>query len=41
MQQHEQSTVDEQDVARFSKLSSSWWDEQGEMKVLHALNQLR
>ncbi|XP_023727112.1 ubiquinone biosynthesis O-methyltransferase, mitochondrial [Cryptotermes secundus] len=41
VQQHEQSTVDERDVAHFSKLSSGWWDEQGEMKALHALNKLR
>lgn len=41
VQRQEQSTADEREVAHFSRLASTWWDEQGGMKPLHALNKLR
>nr|CAD7195487.1 unnamed protein product [Timema douglasi] len=36
-----QSTVDEDDVGNYSKLSDRWWDEGGEMRALHTMNTLR
>ncbi|CAG2059650.1 unnamed protein product [Timema podura] len=36
-----QSTVDEEDVGNYSRLSDRWWDEGGEMKALHTMNTLR
>jgi polyprenyldihydroxybenzoate methyltransferase/3-demethylubiquinol 3-O-methyltransferase len=35
------SSVDENDVTRFGRLSAEWWDERGAFKPLHALNQAR
>ncbi|MBI3701206.1 MAG: bifunctional 2-polyprenyl-6-hydroxyphenol methylase/3-demethylubiquinol 3-O-methyltransferase UbiG [Afipia sp.] len=35
------STVDPAEVAKFSKLSETWWDPNGKMKPLHAINPLR
>lgn len=34
-------TVDEGEIARFDAVAARWWDEQGEMRPLHALNPLR
>ncbi len=36
-----QSTVDEADVARFSRLADTWWDARGKMGVLHRFNPVR
>nr|CAD7255822.1 unnamed protein product [Timema shepardi] len=36
-----QSTVDEDDVGNYSRLSDRWWDEGGEMRALHTMNTLR
>ncbi|HEY0235643.1 MAG TPA: bifunctional 2-polyprenyl-6-hydroxyphenol methylase/3-demethylubiquinol 3-O-methyltransferase UbiG [Afipia sp.] len=35
------ASVDPNEVARFSKLSQEWWDPNGKMKPLHAINPLR
>lgn len=35
------STVDPAEIAKFSKLSETWWDPKGKMKPLHAINPLR
>jgi 2-polyprenyl-6-hydroxyphenyl methylase/3-demethylubiquinone-9 3-methyltransferase len=35
------STVDPAEIAKFSKLSETWWDPNGKMKPLHAINPLR
>lgn len=34
-------SVDAGEVARFSLLAETWWDEQGSMKPLHAINPVR
>jgi 2-polyprenyl-6-hydroxyphenyl methylase/3-demethylubiquinone-9 3-methyltransferase len=34
-------TVDEAEVARFSKLASEWWDPRGKMGMLHRFNPVR
>ncbi len=34
-------TVDEDEVARFSRLAGEWWDAHGPMAALHALNPVR
>src|ERR1700744_6322405 len=34
-------TVDPAEVAKFSKLSSEWWDPNGKMAPLHMINPLR
>ncbi|BEV45904.1 bifunctional 2-polyprenyl-6-hydroxyphenol methylase/3-demethylubiquinol 3-O-methyltransferase UbiG [Afipia carboxidovorans] len=34
-------SVDPAEIARFSKLSSDWWDPNGRMKPLHRINPLR
>lgn len=34
-------TVDRAEIARFDRIAERWWDPQGEMKPLHALNPLR
>ncbi|XP_061805451.2 ubiquinone biosynthesis O-methyltransferase, mitochondrial [Nerophis lumbriciformis] len=36
-----QSTVDPEELKRFQSLASKWWDEDGEFKALHAMNDLR
>src|SRR3990167_9320060 len=42
MMQNEQfNNVDSEEIAKFSALASEWWDENGPMKPLHALNPLR
>ncbi|GLG98221.1 Ubiquinone biosynthesis O-methyltransferase, mitochondrial [Gryllus bimaculatus] len=38
---HSQSTVIEDEISRFNRLSMVWWDEQGDMKPLHSMNGLR
>ncbi|KAF8347905.1 S-adenosyl-L-methionine-dependent methyltransferase [Amanita rubescens] len=35
------STVNEAEIAHFSKLSSKWWDEHGEFALLHRMNPVR
>ena len=35
------STIDEDEVARFSRLSRQWWDARGPMAALHKLNPVR
>jgi 2-polyprenyl-6-hydroxyphenyl methylase/3-demethylubiquinone-9 3-methyltransferase len=35
------SNVDSEEIAKFSSLAKEWWDENGPMKPLHALNPLR
>src|ERR1700752_4981505 len=34
-------TVDEDEVARFSRLSGQWWDARGPMAALHKFNPVR
>jgi 2-polyprenyl-6-hydroxyphenyl methylase / 3-demethylubiquinone-9 3-methyltransferase len=40
-QQTSAATVDESEVARFSRLSSQWWDPSGPMAPLHKFNPVR
>ena len=35
------STINPDEIAHFSRLSSLWWDEQGEFKFLHTMNPVR
>lgn len=35
------STVDEAEVAQFSRLAAEWWDPRGKMAALHKLNPVR
>jgi 2-polyprenyl-6-hydroxyphenyl methylase / 3-demethylubiquinone-9 3-methyltransferase len=35
------STVDDAEIARFSTLADRWWDEHGDMRMLHRLNPVR
>lgn len=35
------STVNTDEIAHFSRLSSQWWDEQGEFSFLHKMNPVR
>lgn len=35
------STVNAAEIAHFSRLSSLWWDEQGEFSLLHRMNPVR
>ena len=35
------STVNDAEIAHFSKLSSKWWDEHGEFGLLHRMNPVR
>lgn len=35
------TTVDPEDVARFSAIAAEWWDERGKFRPLHRLNPLR
>ena len=43
MSDHQQSatTVDEEEVAIFSRLSTQWWDDRGPMAALHKVNPVR
>ncbi|XP_043236351.1 ubiquinone biosynthesis O-methyltransferase, mitochondrial-like isoform X3 [Amphibalanus amphitrite] len=36
-----ESTVNPDEVAKFSRLAALWWDETGEVRPLHAMNELR
>nr|XP_057909558.1 ubiquinone biosynthesis O-methyltransferase, mitochondrial [Doryrhamphus excisus] len=36
-----QASVDHEELKRFQTLASKWWDENGEFKALHAMNDLR
>ena len=36
-----ESTVNPEEIAHFSRLSSLWWDEQGEFGQLHKMNPTR
>ncbi|XP_077433118.1 ubiquinone biosynthesis O-methyltransferase, mitochondrial [Vanacampus margaritifer] len=36
-----QTTVDPDELKRFRSLASKWWDEDGEFRALHAMNDLR
>lgn len=38
---HIQSTVNKDEINHFSKLSSQWWDENGEFSILHRMNPVR
>src|SRR5260221_1795325 len=35
------SSIDPQEIEFFSRLSSQWWDEQGEFAMLHRMNLAR
>jgi len=35
------SSINPDEIAHFSRLSSQWWDEQGEFGLLHKMNPLR
>lgn len=35
------SNVDQQEIARFADMASRWWDPNGDMRPLHALNPVR
>jgi polyprenyldihydroxybenzoate methyltransferase/3-demethylubiquinol 3-O-methyltransferase len=37
----QQNTINPEEIAHFSKLSSQWWDEQGEFSFLHKMNPVR
>lgn len=37
----QRSTVNDAEIAHFSKLSSKWWDERGEFGLLHKMNPVR
>jgi polyprenyldihydroxybenzoate methyltransferase / 3-demethylubiquinol 3-O-methyltransferase len=36
-----QGSINHDEIAHFSKLSSQWWDEQGEFSLLHKMNPVR
>ncbi|XP_076466404.1 ubiquinone biosynthesis O-methyltransferase-like [Babylonia areolata] len=36
-----QTTIDEEEVNKFSSLAELWWDEAGEFEALHSMNELR
>ena len=36
-----QDSINHEEIAHFSKLSSQWWDEQGEFSFLHKMNPVR
>ncbi|KAK7107850.1 ubiquinone biosynthesis O-methyltransferase-like [Littorina saxatilis] len=36
-----QTTIDEEEVKKFSNLAELWWDEAGEFEALHSMNELR
>lgn len=35
------TSINDDEIAHFSKLSSEWWDEQGEFSFLHKMNPVR
>jgi 2-polyprenyl-6-hydroxyphenyl methylase/3-demethylubiquinone-9 3-methyltransferase len=41
MNPHSAGTIDQDEVARFSRLSSQWWDARGPMAPLHKFNPVR
>jgi len=41
MDHNEQTTVDRDEVARFSRMSEQWWDARGPMAALHKFNPVR
>lgn len=36
-----ESTVDQEEVKKFSRLANKWWDQRGEFAALQTLNELR
>lgn len=38
---HNAENVDPSEIAKFEKLASRWWDQEGDMKALHDINPLR
>lgn len=36
-----ESTIDQDEVTKFSKLANKWWDKDGEFRTLHQINPLR
>lgn len=36
-----QTTIDEEEIKKFSALANLWWDETGEFEALHSMNSLR
>lgn len=38
---HGKNTIDDEEVAKFSRIASSWWNTNGEFGALHSLNELR
>ncbi|KAK7478865.1 hypothetical protein BaRGS_00029846 [Batillaria attramentaria] len=36
-----QTTIDEEEVNKFSELAELWWDEAGEFEALHSMNEIR
>lgn len=36
-----QTTLDQEEVNKFSLLAELWWDEAGEFEALHSMNELR
>ncbi|GAB1603727.1 ubiquinone biosynthesis O-methyltransferase, mitochondrial-like [Argonauta hians] len=36
-----QSTIDEEEIEKFSALAQLWWDETGEFEALHSMNSVR
>lgn len=41
MDTHHSSNIDPDEVAKFNRLAARWWDEEGDLRILHALNPLR
>lgn len=35
------SNIDQAEIAKFSQMASRWWDTEGDLKTLHAINPLR
>ena len=35
------TNIDPQEIAKFDKIASDWWNPEGKMKPLHQLNPLR
>lgn len=38
---HNNTTIDKEEVAKFSALAKEWWDESGKFKPLHDINPVR
>jgi 2-polyprenyl-6-hydroxyphenyl methylase / 3-demethylubiquinone-9 3-methyltransferase len=41
MKEKSSSTIDEQEIERFSRIADEWWDKNGKFKPLHKINPLR